>query len=120
MVAQQSADFDRNKAMEVMENLLQANPDINGVFCGNDAMASGAYQALVAAGNDKEGDVATDSQKMRGKAVFVFLALTLSLWPPKSFFRMCRKEKYSFCNVIQLANQKTRFFNNVFCFTHII
>ena len=54
MVAQQSADFDRNKAMEVMESLLQANPDIDAVFCGNDAMASGALQALVAAGkNDK-------------------------------------------------------------------
>jgi ABC-type sugar transport system substrate-binding protein len=50
MVAQQSADFDRNKAMEVMESILQAHPDISGVFCGNDAMAMGAYQALVAAG----------------------------------------------------------------------
>lgn len=50
MVAQHSADFDRNKAMEVMESVLQANPDIDGVFCGNDAMAMGAYQALVAAG----------------------------------------------------------------------
>lgn len=50
MVAQQSADFDRNKAMEVMESILQAHPDIDAVFCGNDAMASGAYQALVSAG----------------------------------------------------------------------
>ena len=50
MVAQQSADFDRNKAMEVMESILQAHPDIDGVFAGNDAMAMGAYQALVAAG----------------------------------------------------------------------
>lgn len=50
MVAQQSADFDRNKAMEVMESILQAHPDIDGIFCGNDAMAMGAYQALVAAG----------------------------------------------------------------------
>lgn len=50
MVAQQSADFDRNKAMEVMESILQAHPDIDGVFCGNDAMALGAYQALLAAG----------------------------------------------------------------------
>ena len=46
MVAQQSADFDRAKALEVMESLLQANPDIDAVFCGNDAMAMGAYQAL--------------------------------------------------------------------------
>ena len=50
MVAQQSADFDRNKAMEVMESMLQAHPDIDAVFCGNDAMAMGAYQALAAAG----------------------------------------------------------------------
>jgi len=50
MVAQQSAEFDRNKAMEVMESILQAHPDIDGVFCGNDAMAMGAWQALVAAG----------------------------------------------------------------------
>jgi len=50
MVAQQSADFDRNKAMEVMESILQANPEIDAVFCGNDAMAMGAYQALASAG----------------------------------------------------------------------
>ena len=50
MVAQQSADFDRNKAMEVMESILQAHPNIDAVFCGNDAMASGAFQALVSAG----------------------------------------------------------------------
>ena len=50
MVAQQSADFDRNKAMDVMETIMQANPDIDAVFCGNDAMALGAYQAVLAAG----------------------------------------------------------------------
>jgi ribose transport system substrate-binding protein len=36
--------------MEVLESILQAHPDIDAVFCGNDAMAMGAYQALVAAG----------------------------------------------------------------------
>jgi ribose transport system substrate-binding protein len=50
MVAQQSGDFDRNKAMEVLETIMQANPDIEAVFCGNDAMALGAFQALQAAG----------------------------------------------------------------------
>ena len=54
MVAQQSADFDRAKGLEVLESILQKNPDINAVFCGNDAMAMGAYQALVAAGKDKQ------------------------------------------------------------------
>ncbi len=50
MVAQQSADFDRAKGLEVMESLLQAHGKVDAVFCGNDAMAMGAYQALVAAG----------------------------------------------------------------------
>lgn len=50
MVAQQSGDFDRNKAMEVLETIMQAHPNIDAVFCGNDAMALGAYQALQAAG----------------------------------------------------------------------
>jgi ribose transport system substrate-binding protein len=54
MVAQQSAEFDRAKGLEVLESILQKNPDINAVFCGNDAMAMGAYQALVAAGKDKQ------------------------------------------------------------------
>jgi len=55
MVAQQSAEFDRTRAMEVLESILQANPDIDAVFCGNDAMAMGAYQALAAA--DKADEV---------------------------------------------------------------
>ncbi|MBN1559586.1 D-ribose ABC transporter substrate-binding protein [candidate division KSB1 bacterium] len=54
MAAQQTGEFDRNKAMEVMESMLQAHPDIDAVFCGNDAMAMGAYQAVHAAGKDDE------------------------------------------------------------------
>jgi ribose transport system substrate-binding protein len=50
MVSQLSADFDRAKALDVLESVLQANPDIDAVFAGNDAMAMGAYQALLAAG----------------------------------------------------------------------
>jgi len=33
-----------------MESLLQANPDVKGVICGNDTMALGAQAALDAAG----------------------------------------------------------------------
>ena len=54
MVAQQPADFDRTKAMEVMDSILQAHPDINAVFCGNDAMAMGAYRALATAGKAEQ------------------------------------------------------------------
>jgi ribose transport system substrate-binding protein len=53
MVAQQTAGFDRTKAFDVMSTLLQEHPDIDAVFCGNDAMAMGAYQALVSAGKAK-------------------------------------------------------------------
>lgn len=52
MVAQQSGNFDRTKAMEVLETIMQANPDIDAVFCGNDAMAMGAFQALQATGKE--------------------------------------------------------------------
>jgi ribose transport system substrate-binding protein len=55
MVAQQSAGFDRAMGLEVMETILQAHPDLNAVFCGNDAMAMGAYQAIAAA--KKEGHI---------------------------------------------------------------
>ncbi len=48
--AKQSGEFDRAKGLEVMESILQAHPNIKAVFCGNDAMAMGAYQALVSAG----------------------------------------------------------------------
>ncbi len=54
MVAQQSGEFDRAKGLEVMESMLQAHPNIKAVFCGNDSMAMGAYQALVTAGKDKD------------------------------------------------------------------
>jgi ABC-type sugar transport system substrate-binding protein len=36
--------------MDVMETIMQANADIDAVFCGNDAMAMGVYQAVMAAG----------------------------------------------------------------------
>ncbi|VBB05416.1 Hypothetical protein LUCI_0625 [Lucifera butyrica] len=49
VVAQQPADFDRAKGMKVMENILQANPEINAVFAHNDEMALGALEAIKAA-----------------------------------------------------------------------
>jgi ABC-type sugar transport system substrate-binding protein len=46
VVATQPADFDRTKALDVMQNLLQAHPDLKGVFAENDEMALGAIKAL--------------------------------------------------------------------------
>ncbi len=54
MVAQQTANWSQTEGFSVMESMLQANPGIKGVICGNDTMALGAYAALEAAGR---GDV---------------------------------------------------------------
>ncbi|ACS80606.1 MULTISPECIES: ribose ABC transporter substrate-binding protein RbsB [Maridesulfovibrio] len=50
VLASQPADFDRTKGLNVMENLLAANGDVQGVFAQNDEMALGAIRALQAAG----------------------------------------------------------------------
>lgn len=46
VVAKQAADFDRTKGLTVMENILQAQPEINAVFAHNDEMALGALKAI--------------------------------------------------------------------------
>lgn len=48
VVARQSADFDRTKGLNVMENILQAQPEIDAVFAHNDEMALGALKAIEA------------------------------------------------------------------------
>ncbi len=50
MVAQQTANWSQTEAFEVMETIIQAHPDIDGVISGNDTMAMGAMAALQAAG----------------------------------------------------------------------
>lgn len=52
VVARQVADFDRTKGLSVMENILQAQPEIDAVFAHNDEMALGALKAVQAAGRD--------------------------------------------------------------------
>ncbi|PTB19241.1 ribose ABC transporter substrate-binding protein RbsB [Trinickia symbiotica] len=50
IVTKQPADFDRAKGLSVMENIIQGNKDIQGVFAQNDEMALGAVKAIQAAG----------------------------------------------------------------------
>ena len=52
VVAKQAADFDRTKGLNVMENILQAQPEIQAVFANNDEMALGALKAIEASGRD--------------------------------------------------------------------
>ncbi|MBR0387003.1 MAG: D-ribose ABC transporter substrate-binding protein, partial [Clostridia bacterium] len=50
MVAQQSASWSQTEGYAKTEAILQANPDIKGIICGNDTMACGAAQACIDAG----------------------------------------------------------------------
>jgi len=50
VVARQTANFDRAQGLSVMENILQAQRDIDAVFAHNDEMALGALQAIKASG----------------------------------------------------------------------
>ncbi|URL02698.1 ribose ABC transporter substrate-binding protein RbsB [Avibacterium sp. 20-126] len=49
LLASQPADFDRTKGLNVMENLLTAQPNVQAVFAQNDEMALGAIRATQAA-----------------------------------------------------------------------
>jgi ribose transport system substrate-binding protein len=50
LLASQPANMQRLQALQVMENLLQAYPQIDGVLAANDSMATGVVEALASAG----------------------------------------------------------------------
>jgi len=54
VVAIQPANSERGMGMNVMQNLLQAHPDIDGVYATNDEMALGALRAIQTAGIKKD------------------------------------------------------------------
>ena len=49
LVATQPANYQRLQALQVMENIMQSHPQIDGVFAANDAMATGVVEAMSAA-----------------------------------------------------------------------
>ncbi|MGJ9385327.1 substrate-binding domain-containing protein [Salipaludibacillus sp. CF4.18] len=52
IVASQSGDFSTETSLEVMQNILQAQPEIDAVFTQDDGMALGVLQAIKEAGRD--------------------------------------------------------------------
>lgn len=54
VVAKQPADSQRSLGMTVMQNILQARPNLKGVFACNDEMALGAVEAIRAAGKQNQ------------------------------------------------------------------
>lgn len=62
VVASQPADWDGQRALDVTANILQANPDLVGIYAANDTMALGAVEAVRAAGKlDQVTIVGTDA-----------------------------------------------------------
>ena len=52
IVASQSGDFSTEKSLAVMQNILQAQPQIDAVFTQDDGMALGVLQAIKEAGRE--------------------------------------------------------------------
>ena len=50
MVAQQTANWEQTEGFQKTETILQSNPNIKGIICGNDTMAVGAVAAVKNAG----------------------------------------------------------------------
>lgn len=69
IIAAQPADFDRAKGMNVMQNLLTANPSVQAVFAENDEMALGAIRAIRSAGKENVLIVGFDGTEDAIKAV---------------------------------------------------
>jgi ribose transport system substrate-binding protein len=67
VIASQSGDFSTEKSLEVMQNILQAHPEIDAVFTQDDGMALGVLQAIKEAGRT---DIQFVTGAGGGKAVF--------------------------------------------------
>ena len=66
VAASQTANFNRAEGMTVMENILQSDGTIKGVFAHKDEMALGAVEAVAASGKDIKivgFDATDDAQK---------------------------------------------------------
>jgi ribose transport system substrate-binding protein len=67
IIASQSGDFSTEKSLEVMQNILQAHPEIDAVFTQDDGMALGVLQSIKEAGRK---DIQFVTGAGGGKAVF--------------------------------------------------
>jgi ABC-type sugar transport system substrate-binding protein len=46
LVASQPGDWDRVQALNAAQNILQTNPDVQGIYAANDTMALGVIEAV--------------------------------------------------------------------------
>lgn len=52
VVAEQNADWDRNRARQLAETWIKNYPNLGGIFCNNDTMALGVVEAVKASGKN--------------------------------------------------------------------
>ena len=52
VVAEQTANWQRDEAMSLAENWILSYPDLKAIMCHNDDMALGAYEAVKDAGKE--------------------------------------------------------------------
>ena len=98
IVASQSANFNRAEGLNVTENILQAHPDIKGIFAHNDEMALGAAKAVADSGKDiiivgfdatDDGLAAVKNGSMAGyQLIWRYLMKTACPSPPASVRRL--------------------------------
>lgn len=54
VVSVQPGNWDRTTALNITTNLIQAHPDLRGIYCANDTMALAAVEALKAVGKKSQ------------------------------------------------------------------
>jgi ribose transport system substrate-binding protein len=69
IVDKPSSEGQRAKAMQVMENMLQAHPKLSGVFAINDSSALGALAAIVSSKNKKTVVIGYDAEPEARKEI---------------------------------------------------
>jgi ribose transport system substrate-binding protein len=70
IVTSQTANWERDQAFTVTQNILQAHADLDAMFACNDVMALGAVEAIAAAGrSDRIAVVGFDAQEDAQRAV---------------------------------------------------
>ena len=70
LVASQPGDWDRLKALNATTNIMRENGDLAGIYANNDGMALGVYEAVKAAGKEKQvAVVGTDGIRQAKKSV---------------------------------------------------
>ena len=69
LVGTQTAEFLRDKALNVTTNTLQANKDINAIWAANDDMSIGAIQAVKRSGKTPGKDVMVTGMDLNNDAI---------------------------------------------------